>query len=88
MPTPARYQALFELASGGMGVVYAAQRREGDFERLCAMKRLLDPSEESQAMFLDEARLAASISHPNVVPVLDVGEDAEGPYLVMEFIDG
>ncbi|MEM9860568.1 MAG: serine/threonine-protein kinase [Myxococcota bacterium] len=88
MPTPARYQALFELASGGMGVVYAAQRREGDFERLCAMKRLLEPSEESQAMFLDEARLAASISHPNVVPVTDFGQDDEGPFLIMPLIEG
>ena len=39
-------------------------------------------------MFMDEARLAGVIEHPNVVSVIDVGEDDEGPFLVMDFVDG
>ena len=39
-------------------------------------------------MFLDEARLAARIRHPNVVPTLDLQDDQEGHYLVMEFVEG
>jgi serine/threonine-protein kinase len=39
-------------------------------------------------MFLDEARLAGSVRHPNVASVLDVGEDAQGPYLIMDYVDG
>ncbi|MEM7605740.1 MAG: serine/threonine-protein kinase [Myxococcota bacterium] len=90
-PNPTGYIPLFELAKGGMAKVEVVARVEGTFRRLFARKRPLphlgeDP--EFRNMFMNEARLAGSIRHPNVVPVLDVGEDAEGPYLVMEFIDG
>ena len=74
-----------------MGTVSVAVRVQGGFTRYYAVKRLLpevrsDPSQ--RAMFLEEARIAGSLDHPNVVPVLDVGEDAEGPFLVMEYVDG
>lgn len=80
-----------EIARGGMGVVELVLRREGSFERLHALKRLLpalrsDPS--VRRMFLDEARVAGLLRHPNVVSVLDVGEDERGPYLVMDYVDG
>jgi len=39
-------------------------------------------------MFLDEARLAARIHHPHVVPILEIGQSAKGYYLVMEYIEG
>ena len=39
-------------------------------------------------MFMDEARLAGLVRHPNAVGVLDVGEDEEGPYLIMDFVEG
>jgi serine/threonine-protein kinase len=80
-----------ELASGGMGRVDLALRREGKFRRLYAVKRLhphLQDDEEFRAMFVDEARVAGLIQHPNVVGVLDVGEDEDGPFLVMSFVDG
>ncbi|MEM9188889.1 MAG: serine/threonine-protein kinase [Myxococcota bacterium] len=86
-----RFHTLFELASGGMGRVYVAQRREGAFRRLYAVKRLPPDrwdDEESRAAFLDEARLAGLITHSNVVSVLDYGVDDEGPFLVMDLIEG
>jgi serine/threonine-protein kinase len=74
-----------------MGQVYLAVRREGAFERLFALKRLkpeLVDEPDVRAMFLDEARLAGLIRHPNVVGVVDVGQDGDGPFLVMEYVEG
>lgn len=67
-----------------------AYREEGPFQRLYAIKRLHSMFDEPgfRQMFLEEARVAGLVRHANVVSVLDVGEDAEGPYLVMEFIEG
>lgn len=74
-----------------MGAVELVLRVEGTFRRLYARKRLL-PSlrddDELRQMFLEEARLAGLVRHTNVVPVLDVGVDDEGPYLVMDFVEG
>jgi len=74
-----------------MGFVDLVLREEGAFERLFAQKRLHaqhrdDP--DVRAMFLDEARIAGMLRHPNVVSVLDVGEDDEGPWLVMDLVEG
>lgn len=74
-----------------MGSVSVVLRREGSFERLYAMKRLRDAYREDESvrsMFLTEARVAGAVRHPNVVSVLDVGQDADGPYLIMEYIEG
>jgi serine/threonine-protein kinase len=86
-----RYFTVREIAAGGMGSVALVVRREGSFHRLFAVKRLHtqfrdDP--DFRAMFLDEARIAGLLRHPNVVSVLDVGEDREGPYLLMEYVEG
>jgi len=74
-----------------MATVELALRRDDRFTRIFAVKRPL-PHLAADAvfrtMFTDEARLAGLIRHPNVVPVLDVGEDAEGPFLVMEYVEG
>jgi hypothetical protein len=87
----ARYETLFTLATGGMGRVDLARSRVERFERLLAIKRVLpwmrdDPSVRS--MFLEEARLAGGVRHANVVSVLDVGEDDDGPFLVMDYVEG
>jgi serine/threonine-protein kinase len=61
------------------------------FERFFAIKRLHPHHlEDSQVrtMFLDEARIAGLVRHANVVSVIDVGSDAEGPFLVMDYVDG
>ncbi len=88
-----RYEILARLAAGGMAEVYVA-RAQGvaGFERLVALKVLhqnLAHEEEFIAMFLDEARLAARIRHPNVVPTLDISDTVDaGYYLVMDYIEG
>ena len=85
------YVRIREIARGGMARVDLALRREGAFQRLYAIKRLrpeLADDPEMRAMFVDEARLAGLLRHPNVVSVLDVGTDEEGPFLVMDFVEG
>jgi serine/threonine-protein kinase len=87
-----KYQLLRRLAVGGMAEVFLA-RQQGiaGFEKLLVIKRILpeyssDP--EFVGMFLDEARLAASMAHPNVVQIFDLGQ-AEGAYfLAMEYVAG
>ena len=89
-PTPT-FRRLFELAAGGMATVDVVLRDEGHFRRLFAQKRMhrhLQQDRELRAMFLDEARLAGLLRHPNVVSVLDVGEDEDGPFLVMPYVSG
>lgn len=89
--TEASYRTLLTLAVGGMGQVDLAVRREGNFERLFAIKRLrpeLSSDADVRSMFLDETRIAGLIRHPNVVSIVDVGEDETGPLAVMEFVDG
>ena len=87
-----RYELVGELASGGMATVFLARLTGvGGFQRFVAIKRLhphLANEKEFVEMFLDEARIAARIHHPNVVPILEVGASPVGYYLVMEYIEG
>ncbi len=87
-----RYDLVAELASGGMATVYLARLSGvGGFQRNVAIKVLhphLAYDGEFVEMFLDEARLAAMIHHPNVVPIQEVEEGEHGYYLVMEYIEG
>src|ERR1700743_3481769 len=87
-----RYALHDEIASGGMATVHLG-RLLGPvgFARTVAIKRLhqhyaKDP--EFVSMFLDEARLAARIRHPNVVPTLDVVSLAGELFLVMDYVHG
>lgn len=90
--TLGRYALYQELASGGIGsVCLARMRAEVGFSRIMAVKRLhphhaKDP--HFVTMFLDEARMAARVRHPNVVPVLDVVSDNDELFLVMEYVAG
>lgn len=87
-----RYAIFDRIAAGGMATVHVGRLvGHAGFARTVAIKRLhpqyaLDP--EFVAMFLDEARLAARIRHPNVVPTLDVITFDGEPLLVMEYVDG
>ena len=87
-----RFELIAELASGGMATVFLARLSgAAGFQRLVAIKRLhphLAREPEFVEMFLDEARLAARIHHPNVVPIQEVGESDQGYYLVMDYIEG
>src|SRR5262245_66577696 len=87
-----RYALHRQIARGGMATIHIA-RLMGDegFSRIVAAKRLLpDFAEDSEfvAMFLDEARIASKVHHPNVVPVLDVVTAMDEVVLVQEYIHG
>ncbi|MDQ3037960.1 MAG: serine/threonine protein kinase, partial [Myxococcota bacterium] len=87
-----RYRLCAELASGGMGTVYLA-RADGPhgFEKLVALKSIhphLAKDRRFVEMFLDEARIAARLSHPNVCAVIDFGEAGGTYYLTMPFLLG
>ena len=81
-----------KIAAGGMAEVYLATRTsiEG-FEKKVAIKRILEHLTDEanfRTMFLDEARLAAKLNHPNIVQIFDMGEANNRLFLAMEFIDG
>ncbi|MCB9597183.1 MAG: serine/threonine protein kinase [Sandaracinaceae bacterium] len=87
-----RYRLAYELASGGMATVYmACVEGPGGFDKVVALKRIhhhLASEARYVTMFLDEARLASRIDHPNVVSVIDFGEEDGDYFLVMEFLLG
>jgi serine/threonine protein kinase len=87
-----RYEILLPIASGGMATVYLARAvGAGDGEPDVALKLThahLRQEKDFAHHLVEEAKLAAGIHHPNVVSVLDVGDDPMGIYLVMEFVDG
>ena len=84
-----RYQVRSRIARGGMATVYLATDQRLD--RLVAVKimhgHLADDSQFKER-FIQEARSAARLAHPNVVNVFDQGQDAESAYLVMEYLPG
>lgn len=93
MPTHAGpYELLDRLAKGGMAELYLAQRTgSGGFRRLVAVKRILPHLGDEatfREMFLNEGRIAAQLTHPNICQVHDLGEDADGLYLAMEYLEG
>jgi len=87
-----RYRLIAELARGGMGVVHlAVAGGPAGFHKLLVVKELrpeLARDDACVAMFLDEARLAARLSHRNLVQTLEVGSEGERHFLVMEYLEG
>jgi serine/threonine-protein kinase len=87
-----KYFLVRRIASGGMAEIYLA-RQEGmaGFAREVVIKRIhahLGNDPEFVNMFLDEARLVARLSHPNIVSVHEFGQEEGAHYLAMEFVDG
>ncbi|MEA2696845.1 MAG: eukaryotic-like serine/threonine-protein kinase, partial [Myxococcales bacterium] len=87
-----RYELLARLAVGGMAEIYLA-RAQGmsGFEKLLVLKRILpqhalDP--ELLRMFLDEARLSATLTHPHITQVYDIGTQGDTPFFTMEYVHG
>ena len=84
-----RYKLGSKLGSGGMSTVYLAQ--DEVLDRPVAVKLLhREISEEADQLerFRREARAAARLSHPNLVSVIDAGEDEGRPYIVFEYVEG
>src|SRR5579872_4941910 len=87
-----RYRVIERLESGGMAEVFRAES-EGlqGFRKQVAIKRVLPHLSSKKkfiAMFLDEARLSAHLSHSNVVQVFDIGVGDNAYFIVMEYVDG
>ncbi len=83
-----RYRLGEELGRGGMGVVYRAHDSVLDREVAVKLLSNLGLGTEGRARLLHEAQAVAKLSHPNIVPVFDAGEAEEGPFIVMEMIEG
>lgn len=87
-----RYECLLPIARGGQASVWAARVTGArGFEKTVAIKTMLPSLSKNsnfERMFLDEARVASRISHPNVVEILDLGEEGALLYLVMEYVEG
>jgi eukaryotic-like serine/threonine-protein kinase len=91
-PEIGKYHLIAELARGGMGNVYlAVAQGPGGFHKLLVVKELRPEFAEDEtyvAMFLEEARLAARLTHPNIVQTNEVGSDGTRHYMIMEYLDG
>src|SRR5688572_4722165 len=87
-----RYRVIERLEAGGMAEVFKAEAASVQgFKKQCAIKRVLPHLAQNKnfiAMFLDEARLGARLTHANIVTVFDIGAADNTFFIVMEFVDG
>jgi serine/threonine-protein kinase len=87
-----RYELLLAIAQGGMARVWAArQQGQRGFSKTVAIKTILPQladDAEFERMFLDEARIAAGVHHPNVTEIYELGEEGRVLYLAMEWVNG
>ncbi len=84
------FRVVREAGRGGMGTVYEAVREDGQFEQRVAIKMVAGGLQSADAVerFRRERQLLARLEHPNIARLLDGGTTAQGPYLVMEYIEG
>jgi TolB-like protein/Tfp pilus assembly protein PilF/tRNA A-37 threonylcarbamoyl transferase component Bud32 len=84
------YEVLEEIGRGGMGVIYRARQRHS--RRIVALKRMVSyhaDSRETRERFRREAEAAASLDHPNILPVYEVGQGEDGlPFFSMKYAAG
>ncbi len=86
------YFLVEKIAVGGMAELFKAQQRgvQG-FQKIVAIKRILPhlvDNEDFATMFIDEAKLAAQLTHPNIVQIFDLGKAGSSYYIAMEFVNG
>lgn len=84
------YRVLGEIARGGMGAVVKAERDDGVFLQLVAIKLIRGDiaSERAKRRFEEERRILARLRHPAIVRILDGGQQGGQPWLAMDFVDG
>jgi serine/threonine protein kinase len=87
-----RYEVLERIALGGMAELYLARHRgDGGYEKMVAVKRILPHLAEDETfarMFLNEAKLAASLDHSNIAHVIDFGSEGGEHFIAMEYVHG
>jgi serine/threonine-protein kinase len=87
-----KYQVLRKLATGDMAEIYLARSTgTAGFEKLVVIKRILPTAAQDTqlvSMFLDEAKLAATLRHPNIASVIDVDSDDDSYFFAMEHVFG
>ncbi len=87
-----KYVLQRQLAVGGMAEIYLARANgPAGFEKECVIKRILSrfaSDEQFIRMFLDEARIAARLSHPNIVQIYDLGQEGADFFIAMEYVAG
>ena len=84
-----KYEVLGLLGEGGMAAVYKA--RDTSLDRDVALKvihQFLQEGERARRRFLNEAKAAAALTHPNIVTVFELGEDGKVPFIAMEYLPG
>jgi len=87
--TISHYRIIEKIGEGGMGVVYKAE--DTKLDRKVALKFLpqhLTTTETERARFLQEAKAAAALNHPNVCVIHEIQDAADQPFIVMEYVDG
>jgi len=90
--TVGRYQILDRLAVGGMAELYKATlQADHGFEKVVVIKKILPHLAVDRSfveMFIDEARITAQLDHRHIVQVFELGNDADTPYIAMQYVDG
>src|SRR5216683_4387638 len=87
--TLSHYEILEKLGEGGMGVVYKA--RDTHLDRFVAIKVLSAQAisnPERKRRFVQEAKSASALNHPNIITVYDISNDGDIAFIAMEYVDG
>jgi serine/threonine protein kinase/Tfp pilus assembly protein PilF len=87
--TISHYQIIDKIGEGGMGIVYKA--KDLKLDRVVAIKFLpphLAKSEDNKKRFMQEAKAAAALSHPNIMNIYEIDEQDKSVFMVMEFVEG
>src|SRR5215831_21337740 len=87
--TVSHYRVVAKLGEGGMGVVYKAQDTQlGRFAALKVLPPEKVASQDRKARFMQEARAASMLNHPNIITVYEISQEAGVAFIAMEYVDG